>query len=69
MNKIMAFSAALLILSLALGACSPTSIGIQLPGGPEQGGNQADTTALLYVLIVLAGVAAVLALVSAASRR
>ena len=68
MNKILAFSAAILILSLALGACSPISIGIQLPGGPEQGGNQQDTTALLYVLIVLAGVAAVLALVSAASR-
>ena len=68
MNKILAFSVALVVLSLAFGACSPVSIGNQLPGGPEQGGNQQDTTALLYVLIVLAGVAAVLALVSAASR-
>jgi hypothetical protein len=64
MNKILTFSAAILISSVAFSGCGPVAIGVDLAGNP----NQEELSTLLYGVLLLAGVAAVVALVSAVNR-
>jgi hypothetical protein len=68
MNKILASMGILLILSLIFSACSPVSIGIQLPGGSDAGGSQEDVNTLLYAVMLIAGLAVVIALASGIRR-